>query len=1250
MGFSADRFRTVSEEKGEDTDPLEDRFRTVSSPEDRFRTVEEDSSLKEYGKGLLKSIPNSFAPLIRKDAEILSSLPKPLRYAAVAAIPGGALGLLSKKFRGLVSDDDALLEHAQAGEEFWAPKSKAEEWGGLTGNVIAPAKYAIPGALGADILASSSDQYNRARAKGSGVVRSVASIIPNAMIQYVGAKFGQASGAKVAQILETPGVKLADIARVIAAESGKNVGVAELQAVVNNVSERVSGADTTRGVLEGSGKAIAAQTAQEVLGTLMNKGRFTRKIANVKEATQKAEASIVDAEYQRLTQDYEARTADTRQKIAELQGKITKKSGARSVLDNQHLGIEERKLEKETLLYNARVKAMKESGIVKPAPYKSDAFGWELPEHNPTTAEQLAALDLPNKKLSPIRDLIIRATRRADLSPQYKEARDPLDKLMQFRDLFVSEHSTVRGLAENLPEKERDIISVLMAKGREKARPFTPEQAKDIGLSDDGYKAYRAFVEDYRQQMLQRRDEAADLYRRTGDKDARNTALESNKILRENDEFVPASRYGKLSISFTAPDKDGKPVTVAMVTGDDRADVLAKAAVLKASRPNLAQARQHPIGVFDKGGRHIDSDVVGGFNPHLTHADLIPGAEMDFVRAHHEYTRNLAGSLGKLKYGKAIDANISTLDKMFKSKDLTTDQVKFAGEDPEEYKAGAHQASRALAEEWSFLLKGGVNPNIRQAGSGVTQMLLGGDIGQLLIQPVQLASHGSPTFSAYYGRGEGAKALNRGMKIGVKLQAKRFSDFLTQSDAEPWGILNEKDVSGFTPKGMTDADFLVETRDVLQKAHDVGTFQDVAETVNMSRSPEPTRSGADRMGRDVSTALMMPMSIGEYTNRTSTFMGAYLEGRRRGLSLDDAYREAHDMSNRINNVSGDTNLSRMHTIPGLGGLLTIPSRLRGFAPQYLSLMEKNFLVSKERLIKEGKSPVAAAIGASYGPVSSLALISMLSGYKAVPMITDVWEMLRDALGTVNATEKDLPSIDAIIEEQGAKMNLPEPVRLAARMGVPALLGVDVSGRLGFNRIIGWNASKKTSENLINLGVGASGTQLDRMDMLGEGLAKDDPGKVSQAILPRGLFNAAQAADGAVSVGGAPTDLSTFEKAVKFGGFQPTRISNEQFKESWSRDLLASRAKKRRMYINQMLRIMNAGGETKPVLDEIRAFNEEMRKGGHTMSILPIESINRGITATKNARLKVEERAAKIDNMVSLWQLTGEAEDDEEPEE
>jgi hypothetical protein len=29
---------------------------------------------------------------------------------------------------------------------------------------------------------------------------------------------------------------------------------------------------------------------------------------------------------------------------------------------------------------------------------------------------------------------------------------------------------------------------------------------------------------------------------------------------------------------------------------------------------------------------------------------------------------------------------------------------------------------------------------------------------------------------------------------------------------------------------------------------------------------------------------------------------------------------------------------------------------------------------------------------------------------------------------------------------------------------------------------------------------------------------------------------------------------------------------------------------------------------------------------------------------------VEERAAKIDNMVSLWQLLGEAEDNEEPEE
>ena len=209
--------------------------------------------------------------------------------------------------------------------------------------------------------------------------------------------------------------------------------------------------------------------------------------------------------------------------------------------------------------------------------------------------------------------------------------------------------------------------------------------------------------------------------------------------------------------------------------------------------------------------------------------------------------------------------------------------------------------------------------------------------------------------------------------------------------------------------------------------------------------------------------------------------------------------------------------------------------------------------------------------------------------------------------------------------------------MATRMGILSLIGVDVSGRLGLDRIVGVQSDAGKAgalgQQALNVATGATMSQFDRTSKIGQGLAEGDIGKVASGALPRGVGNLAAAAEGEASIGGAKRPMTTGERWLKGIGVQPASIANAQFKERIARESKIGAQSFRKAIVNEALDALKDGRSLEGVYAKIADYNRKQRESGNTLGLIDPKSIARALKALSSKGKGVRKRAAQVDAMM-----------------
>jgi hypothetical protein len=752
--------------------------------------------------------------------------------------------------------------------------------------------------------------------------------------------------------------------------------------------------------------------------------------------------------------------------------------------------------------------------------------------------------------------------RIADIDPQMEAAREPLRKSLRGQEEYESRHSTVREGVDRLSEGELDQVGELLSAGRRRGSRFTPEEAQQVGVSKPAYEAYAKLPEDYRAQMSELRDAAMERYQKTGSSDYAKEAQYYDKLMEQNPEYVPFARPDDYYIAF----KDGDGKNLAMVNGKNTLEVKAEAARLLKEDPSLETAKQTgplKMEIPIEGGKTnkpniealgeaarilkddygielgVDSKVLGdiyrsvlaeksakGFAKRLLNAKLTPGESRDFIKSHFDYTKQVGRRVMDLKYGEDIAANINELrDIHAKGTDLKSQET-------------TERNLKLLQDEWEFTKAGGTKRAIRRLSGATTVSQMGFDLAQAAIQPLQKVTHSYWTHKADLGA-DGAAAWARGNKVGTKLQVRNWF-----KKGEPDHSISPKDVTGFVPDGMEAPAFAKEVTDALVKQHQSGEFMDVNRSVYQNATPDPASTGAGKALQKGVEWAMKPMQIGEYNNRVSDFIGAYMGYRKQGVPMEAAEGKAVRLMERANNIGGDINTSAMTRNP----VGAVAWKFKAFPTEFIMLMHRNATKTYADAISAGESKGKAAAKAAVPVVGPLVLTSIMAGYKGIPFVTDAWEAVRELKNSllVGSDEEGLmDSLPQAVEEWSRKHGLPQEAREAISNGVFSLLGVDMSGRLGMDRVLGFDSDKTALQNIVGMMTGANQATVEKGQKAAEGLADRDPGKLAEGIAPRGLVNLGTAITGNQTVaGGEVLKLSPAERLAKAAGVQSMEASRK----------------------------------------------------------------------------------------------------------
>ncbi len=344
-----------------------------------------------------------------------------------------------------------------------------------------------------------------------------------------------------------------------------------------------------------------------------------------------------------------------------------------------------------------------------------------------------------------------------------------------------------------------------------------------------------------------------------------------------------------------------------------------------------------------------------------------------------------------------------------------------------------------------------------------------------------------------------------------------------------------------------------------------------------------------RFGKVMQLATL-PAHQTEVVNRVMTALAAYRMAKADGESASDA-------TNYAEKVVADTHLDytpenapRLMRSQSLGGLGRLVFQFKKYMQGMVFLMGK-LAVDTARGDREAGKALMYLMGAQLG----------VAGASGLPLAAPVGLLLGAAAKMW--PDDDEPEI-AELAYQGMKDAIGEPLARALVKGMPAALGADVSGRIGFGNILnpvayaqsGKEGKDWVAAQLLALAGPAASMAANWAEAIS--VAKDDPVKALQLAAPKAIADPIRAMDraerGVTSRKGqeliSPDEFGALGLLMRAAGFESTDVTDMYQKRAAFNEAKAGRDDARSRLISQWVAGKRAGNEVGDVADEIRQFN------------------------------------------------------------
>ncbi len=829
-----------------------------------------------------------------------------------------------------------------------------------------------------------------------------------------------------------------------------------------------------------------------------------------------------------------------------------------------------------------------------------------------------------------------RVEKEMDL-PQRIAARHPdtagylyavIDDFLQARQSHESRHGeAVRTSLSKINSEKAPALAVLLGQRRMSGEPFTDADALRLGLSPAEGGSIKTLLEDYQTQIRELAEDAGAAAQRTQAPDDMALAGHLSKLVTDSPSYIPFMRTGKLAQPFFDQRNGGLAM---LVVGKNKADLKRNTDLWLASLdPGEQQLMRSGMGQVEsfndiqKQGRagKVDSlilnkiaDELGvsdparlveyyqllaaekharGFQQRMLKASGIKGYDLDIAASHSDYTKQVAKIRAALRAEPELEARKAKLAEQ----------------------GGYDDIIDYMDTTYNFAKNPDIAPLTKATRAIGTALAFSADLAQPVIQATQKFTHDLPTMRANYGEG-GVRAWKDAQLLATKMQTT--SNKLLLGGKDPWDRITLKNIARYIPKGMTPEAFLQEVRDTVRREHDSGIFYDA------KRSDfGATMNGTGPVGlrEKIMNALYAPIEAGEYNNRLASFLGNYLMIRSKGFRVpqgadhidkvwtaagkdykilppEDAAKIAARMTNLTQNVGGVGNLPIYQR--RMGGAGSITGQFVHYLPQWLEQVGSVSTARYKATLAEGGSKLDAARAASWVAAGALAASVALAGKEGVPLADDAWNLVRGVYNNVylplwGDEETAMRSMDVMLKEAMAKNGIKNTAWLK---GIPAALGVDISGRAAMSKLLNLRGTTPSEyqTDVAKRVLGAAPS------MAWDIATRQQP--------PRGVANIQAGLSGEVETGEGKVQLDPRERLLMGVGLRPT--SRVQEAEPLR---VASESKKLRSLTEAPLasKLHDAlkTGDTEEVNRILRAVetkNAKLLKEGRTLELIRIPSL------------------------------------------
>lgn len=983
-------------------------------------------------------------------------------------------------------------------EAFYTPKSGLEKAGMLGGQMAGGvSQFAMGGGAALPVIAAQAGLSGASAAEeslqsGAGTGKAIITGAGTGLVDFLAGRAGIKVGRGLQEALATMPSLRASLSE-LAKATGKDVGIATVQTAANNILRR-HGIDPSVQAFEGLPETVATTLAASGGGGL----------------AQARAAARNRAVYDRTLAEVEA------------------------VIQNK----------------------LNQPGPIPPNPQTHTATAVAP---SPQAASSGTSSQYGDRTIGRATIFADKPLRMSDRYPAFREMFEPIAEIPRVRTLMESKEAPVRETISSLPQDRQKLLALVMHRGRSEKNPngqqglrFTEQEFAQMGFTPKEFQVYEAQLDSYRRQAESTVKSLVDAANKATDQPTADGYIKAanhlSAALANEAAYVPATRFGKVKIDLLDP--NGK--RVATVSGDNEIAARKNAMLYKQQLKargvdaNLSSPKElfdgstgFSMGKVDPGiieeianslgvPKQVAQDIahlyplfesernMGKFAQRLSEYQGVPGADLDPTRIHAQYTQTMANKVADITAGTAADQAIAKAPAQF-------------AEYGREYRDFLNDPTA-------------ISKSARNISSATTALSMGADPMQIPLQATQNITHGLPTYIAKYG-------LGRGVKVGIKGAELALKDSLKSGDPFQW--IDSKEVAGHATKiqGATPQTLAGELRNFMGLLHSEGILMDVNRSDFIGRTPDPNAGGASRTIQKTSQALLSPLEKMEKLNRSQAAIAAYLGGRQLGLSADEAAKDAIRTANQIHNVGGVENMSRAERMgKGLVGATVL--KFKYFGPQYLQQMANVFKTGLERNVAEGK-PKAVAIVNAATPVAASGLTTLgLAGVKGIPFVATAWELGRYIYNNFirpneQSDEDALRSIDRILEEGMAKAGVDEKISRTVRNGLPATLGVDVSGRFSLDQIANVRQTDTPLEMGVRTALGASYQIPEKVSKAAQKLKEAKPEEAAYEVSPRGIQAAIDAARGKTKMGEEERDLTIKERAMRLGGARPAGIAAEQ---------------------------------------------------------------------------------------------------------